>query len=98
MPARSHWLPRLPTVLLLVMALPGRPTVAQTHGWTRRRLAMFTTINYQTWVNLAGLPGLSVPVGWHEGLPFNVQVVAMPGQEKQILAAGAVIERAVAGK
>lgn len=80
-----------------VAVCPIHPTVAQTHGWTSRRLAMFTTITYQAWVNLAGLPGISVPAGWSDGLPYSVQIVAMPGREKQLLAAAAVVESSLRG-
>jgi Asp-tRNA(Asn)/Glu-tRNA(Gln) amidotransferase A subunit family amidase len=78
-----------------VAVCPIHPTVAQTHGWSSRRLAMFTTITYQAWVNLAGIPGISVPAGWQDGLPYSVQLVTMPGREKQLLAAAAVVEEAL---
>ena len=53
-------------------------------------------MNYQVWVNLAGLPGLTVPVGRSgNGLPVGVQIVGAPGAEHAILAAGLAVQRAL---
>ncbi len=69
MPARSHWLPRLPTVLLLVMALPGRPTVAQTQE-TFKNLKVLPpdiTRDQLNQVMLGNLLGLGLPRRQNEG-------------------------------
>ena len=77
-----------------VAICPIFPVTALRHGWTTRILAPLTTIHYQTWVNLAGLPGLTVPVGRSgNGLPIGVQIVGAPGAERVILAAGLAIQR-----
>ena len=47
---------------------------------------------YQLAGALLGLPGLSVPMGVHAGLPIGVQVVAGKFREDLCLAAGSVIE------
>jgi aspartyl-tRNA(Asn)/glutamyl-tRNA(Gln) amidotransferase subunit A len=47
--------------------------------------------------NLAGLPGLSVPVGLSsKGLPLGVQLMGRPFEEATLLSAGRALERAVA--
>ena len=52
------------------------------------------TLTYQAWVNLAGLPGLTVPVGQSgNGLPVGVQIVGALGAEHTVLAAGLAVER-----
>lgn len=43
---------------------------------------------------MMGLPGLSVPVGMHDGLPTGVQLVAWRFREDLALQAGEIIERA----
>lgn len=77
-----------------VAVCPIFPVTAPRHGWTKRVLAPLTTIHTQAWVNLAGLPGLTVPVGRSgNGLPIGVQLVGAPGAERVILAAGLAIQR-----
>jgi len=52
------------------------------------------TMRYSQWLNLAGLPGVAVPLGVSpEGLPIGVQVIGRPFEEELILAAAAAIER-----
>ncbi|MXI55101.1 Asp-tRNA(Asn)/Glu-tRNA(Gln) amidotransferase subunit GatA, partial [Escherichia coli] len=46
-------------------------------------------------VNLAGLPGLSVPVGLNsQGLPLRLQLIGRPWDEGNLLNHGAVLEKA----
>jgi aspartyl-tRNA(Asn)/glutamyl-tRNA(Gln) amidotransferase subunit A len=46
-------------------------------------------------VNMAGLPGISVPAGLDgEGLPLGLQLIGRPFDEETLFALGAVIERA----
>ncbi len=77
-----------------VIISPIFPTTAPKHQW--QFFAPFTTIPYQQWVNLAGLPGLTVPTGVApNGLPTAVQVIGAHGREDVILAAGMVIQQAL---
>ncbi len=48
-------------------------------------------------VNLAGLPALSLPVPTAGPLPASVQLIGPANGEERLLAAGAVLEAAVAG-
>jgi Asp-tRNA(Asn)/Glu-tRNA(Gln) amidotransferase A subunit family amidase len=80
-----------------VAVCPIFPTTAPRHGWPKRVLLM--TLGYQAWVNLAGLPGLTVPVGRSgNGLPVGVQIVGGPGSERTILAAGLAIQRTLSAE
>jgi Asp-tRNA(Asn)/Glu-tRNA(Gln) amidotransferase A subunit family amidase len=52
------------------------------------------TMRFSQWLNLAGFPGVVVPVGKsREGLPIGVQVIGRPYEEELILAVAEVIER-----
>jgi Asp-tRNA(Asn)/Glu-tRNA(Gln) amidotransferase A subunit family amidase len=52
------------------------------------------TMRHSQWLNLAGFPGLAVPMGKSgEGLPIGVQVIGRPYEEELILAVGEAIER-----
>jgi Asp-tRNA(Asn)/Glu-tRNA(Gln) amidotransferase A subunit family amidase len=77
-----------------VAVCPIFPTTAPRHGWTIPAVA--ATIHGQAWLNLAGLPGLSLPVGRsRSGMPVGVQLVGGPGAEQTLLAAGLAVQRAL---
>jgi aspartyl-tRNA(Asn)/glutamyl-tRNA(Gln) amidotransferase subunit A len=48
-------------------------------------------------VNVAGLPGISVPCGLSQGLPVGLQIIGRHFDEKTILQAAAAYEKAVGG-
>lgn len=77
-----------------VAVCPVFPTTAPPHGYSY--LALLATMSFQVWVNLAGLPGLTVPVGFTgRGMPVAVQLVGAPGTETTLLAAGMAVQRAL---
>ncbi|XP_053603747.1 fatty-acid amide hydrolase 2-A-like isoform X2 [Plodia interpunctella] len=47
--------------------------------------------------NILGMPATSVPVGWHDGLPVAVQVIAAPNQDRLCLAVAKQLEIAFGG-
>ncbi len=44
--------------------------------------------------NLTGLPALTVPCGFSDGLPFGLQMVSQPWSEARLLQAGSAFEKA----
>jgi Asp-tRNA(Asn)/Glu-tRNA(Gln) amidotransferase A subunit family amidase len=51
------------------------------------------TMRHSQWLNLAGFPGASVPVGISaEGLPIGVQVIGRPNEDELVLAVAEVLE------
>jgi Asp-tRNA(Asn)/Glu-tRNA(Gln) amidotransferase A subunit family amidase len=53
------------------------------------------TMRFCQWLNLAGLPGLSLPFGRSpEGLPINVQLIGRPHEEELLLAVAETLEHA----
>ena len=53
------------------------------------------TMRFSQWLNLAGLPGASVPVAVSaKGLPIGVQVIGRPHEEELVLAVAEQIESA----
>ncbi|HXN35666.1 MAG TPA: Asp-tRNA(Asn)/Glu-tRNA(Gln) amidotransferase subunit GatA [Opitutaceae bacterium] len=75
---------------------PTAPTPAFRKGEKAANpLAMYLNDIYTIGVNLAGLPGISVPCGFtRAGLPIGLQVIGQPFKEAELLAvAGAYEER-----
>ncbi|TFB12537.1 Asp-tRNA(Asn)/Glu-tRNA(Gln) amidotransferase subunit GatA [Candidatus Marinimicrobia bacterium MT.SAG.3] len=61
-------------------------------------LAMYLVDVYTTSLNLAGLPGISIPVGnSSEGLPIGLQLIGKPFEETELLQAAARVEELVSG-
>lgn len=80
-----------------VILAPAAPTPAPKLGESLSDpLAMYLGDIYTVSVNLAGLPGISVPCGsTGEGLPVGVQILADCFQEKTILQAAYTLEQAL---
>jgi len=58
-------------------------------------IEMYLNDIFTVTVNMAGLPGISVPSGLDaSGLPLGLQLIGRPFQEETLFALGAVIERA----
>jgi aspartyl-tRNA(Asn)/glutamyl-tRNA(Gln) amidotransferase subunit A len=73
---------------------PTSPTPAFPKGdKTSNPLAMYLNDIYTIGVNLAGLPGISIPCGFTRGgLPIGLQVIGQPFKETELLAVAAAYE------
>ncbi|MBC8049022.1 MAG: Asp-tRNA(Asn)/Glu-tRNA(Gln) amidotransferase subunit GatA, partial [Chitinophagales bacterium] len=80
-----------------VMLTPTTPTPAFALGTkSANPLEMYLNDIFTVTVNMAGLPGLSVPAGFSaDGLPLGLQIIGKPFDEETVLRAGQVIEDAV---
>src|SRR5687768_8779565 len=77
------------------LVTPTSPTVAFCIGAkTNDPLAMYLNDVFTLPVNIAGLPGISVPCGLSEGLPVGLQVIANSYQEATMFRVAAAFERA----
>lgn len=66
---------------------PTTPTPAFKRGAKADPLAMYLCDVYTIGVNLAGLPGISVPCGFSSGgLPIGMQLIGQPFKEADLLA------------
>ncbi len=80
-----------------VLITPTAPTTAFNLGEKiEDPLSMYLVDIYTTSLNLAGLPGISVPCGKSsEGMPIGVQIAGKPFAESEILNVSARIEESV---
>ncbi len=74
---------------------PTSPTPAFKRGEKAADpLAMYLSDTYTIGVNLAGLPGLSLPCGFtRDGLPIGLQIIGQPFAEAELLAIAQAYER-----
>ena len=79
-----------------MIATPVAPTTAFRLGEKLADpLTMYLSDIFTIAVNLAGLPGLSVPCGFdHQGLPIGLQLIGRPFDEAVLLQAGYAYEQA----
>jgi aspartyl-tRNA(Asn)/glutamyl-tRNA(Gln) amidotransferase subunit A len=77
-----------------VIATPTSPTVAFKLGEkSDDPLAMYLSDAYTIPCNLAGLPGMSIPCGFHAGLPVGLQLLGPPLGEEVLLKTAGAYER-----
>ena len=79
-----------------VILTPSTPSAAFAIGENEDDpIKMYLNDVFTVTVNLAGLPGLSVPAGLDaQGLPLGLQLIGRPWDEETIIRAGGAIERA----
>jgi aspartyl-tRNA(Asn)/glutamyl-tRNA(Gln) amidotransferase subunit A len=76
-----------------LLILPTTPTVAPAIENTGAIEAARQLTRFTAPFNLAGLPALSIPCGFKDGLPFGLQLVSGPWQERKVLQAGHAFEQ-----
>ena len=62
---------------------------------TEDPLTMYLVDLYTVPVNLVGLPALSLPVGYAQGLPVGLQIIGKPLQENLLFAVAKDLEKLV---
>ena len=78
-----------------VIASPTAPTAAFPLGAnTSDPLAMYLNDIFTIPCNLAGIPGISLPCGFIDGLPVGLQLLAAPLAEETLFAFGGAYQRA----
>jgi aspartyl-tRNA(Asn)/glutamyl-tRNA(Gln) amidotransferase subunit A len=79
-----------------VLLTPATPCAAFGIGAkTADPVSMYLNDVFTVTVNLAGLPGISVPAGFsHDGLPLGLQIIGKAFDEATVLRAGRAIEHA----
>ncbi len=69
-----------------VIAGPTTPTLPFKFGErTKNPIEMYLSDIFTVSVNLAGLPGISIPIGWKNNLPVGGQLIGKPFDESTLL-------------
>ena len=79
------------------MLTPATPSAAFGIGEKGKAdpIEMYLNDVFTVTVNMAGLPGISVPAGLDsQGLPLGLQLIGRPFDEESLLSLGHVIEKA----
>jgi aspartyl-tRNA(Asn)/glutamyl-tRNA(Gln) amidotransferase subunit A len=76
------------------LVCPTSPTVAFTQGAREDPIAMYLCDVLTIPVNLAGLPGISLPCGLSDGLPVGLQVIGPRFQDARVLRVAHAYEQA----
>ena len=95
---RAEILRQMQDVTILISPVSAGPAFRHGEGtWRRGEKECYRdTMRHSQWLNLAGFPGVAVPVGVSkEGLPIGVQVIGRPYEDELVLAVAEAIERGV---
>lgn len=79
-----------PTTAILAPEIPEK---AHKYGMSNAKMTMQTMV-YCTLANLTGIPAVSVPAGFHEGLPVGLQFMAAWWNEALLCRIAKACERA----
>jgi Asp-tRNA(Asn)/Glu-tRNA(Gln) amidotransferase A subunit family amidase len=93
---RAQILRQLEDVTVLLSPVSSEPAFRHGEGnWRSGEKECYRdTMRFSQWLNLAGFPGMSVPLGTSsEGLPIGVQVIGRPYEEETVLAVAEAIEQ-----
>jgi len=92
---RARILKAMEEVPVLLSPVSSAPAFKHGEGAWRSPNGFRETMRHSQWLNLAGLPGLSVPTSTSsDGLPIGVQLIGRPNEEELLLTIAESLELA----
>jgi Asp-tRNA(Asn)/Glu-tRNA(Gln) amidotransferase A subunit family amidase len=92
---RAKIIKQMRDVPILLSPVCATPAFRHGEGNWRPGCGYRDTMRHAQWLNLAGFPGVSVPMGFSaEGLPIGVQVIGRPNEDELVLAVAEILETA----
>jgi Asp-tRNA(Asn)/Glu-tRNA(Gln) amidotransferase A subunit family amidase len=92
---RAKIIKQMRDVPILLSPVCAAPAFRHGEGSWQPGCGYRDTMRHAQWLNLAGLPGVSVPMGFSaEGLPIGVQVIGRPNEDELVLAVAEMLETA----
>jgi Asp-tRNA(Asn)/Glu-tRNA(Gln) amidotransferase A subunit family amidase len=90
---RAKIIKQMRDVPILLSPVCAAPAFRHGEGNWQRGSGYRDTMRHVQWLNLAGFPGVSVPMGLSaEGLPIGVQVIGRPNEDELVLAVAEMLE------
>jgi Asp-tRNA(Asn)/Glu-tRNA(Gln) amidotransferase A subunit family amidase len=92
---RAKIIKQMRDVPILLSPVCAAPAFTHGEGNWQPGCGYRDTMRHAQWLNLAGFPGVSVPMGLSaEGLPIGVQVIGRPNEDELVLAVAEILEAA----
>src|ERR1700736_5225105 len=92
---RARIIKQMRDVPILLSSVCAAPAFLHGEGNWQAGSGYRDTMRHAQWLNLAGFPGVSVPMGLsEEGLPIGVQVIGRPNEDELVLALAEILETA----
>jgi Asp-tRNA(Asn)/Glu-tRNA(Gln) amidotransferase A subunit family amidase len=92
---RANILRAMSDTPILLSPVCAAPAFRHGEGNWRAKTGYRDTMRHSQWLNLAGFPGVAVPMGKSpEGLPIGVQLVGRPYEDELVLAVAEQLEAA----
>ena len=92
---RASLIRQMQNVRVLLSPVSAAPAFLHGGGSYAPGTGYLDTMRHSQWLNLAGFPGASVPIGKSpEGVPIGVQVIGRPNEDELVLAVAEALEEA----
>jgi Asp-tRNA(Asn)/Glu-tRNA(Gln) amidotransferase A subunit family amidase len=92
---RAKIIKQMRDVPILLSPVCAAPAFTHGEGNWQPGCGYRDTMRHAQWLNLAGFPGVSVPMEFSaEGLPIGVQVIGRPNEDELVLAVAEILEAA----
>ena len=92
---RARIIKQMRDVPILLSPVCAAPAFRHGEGNRQPVCGYRDTMRHAQWLNLAGFPGVSVPMGFSaEGLPIGVQVIGRPNEDELVLTVAEILETA----
>jgi Asp-tRNA(Asn)/Glu-tRNA(Gln) amidotransferase A subunit family amidase len=92
---RANMMRQMRDVPILLSPVCSGPAFRHGEGNYQPGTGYRETMRHSQWLNLAGFPGVSVPMGFSaEGLPIGVQIIGRPNEDELVLAVAEALETA----
>lgn len=92
---RAHILHAMSDTPILLSPVCAAPAFRHAEGNWSPKTGYRDTMRHSQWLNLAGFPGVSLPMGYSpEGLPIGVQLIGRPFEDELVLNVAEQLETA----